>query len=276
MPLVFLIVAVAFSLVLIMAIAWALAVSTGKSGWIDSIWPLSVGGIGVVAALSPLPYDGPSTRQWIVAGLAAFWSLRLGSHILRRTLNGGDDPRYADLKKQWGEKSRSKLFWFVQIQAVVAVPLVVSIAVAGHNPAADLGIGDWLGIAILLIAICGESIADSQLKTFAADPANKTKVCNVGLWSLSRHPNFFFEWLGWIAYPCIAIGFDASYWQGWIALAGPAVMYWLLVHVSGIPPLEAHMLRSRGDAFKSYQLSVNAFWLGPAKTMTKPSSQSLS
>jgi steroid 5-alpha reductase family enzyme len=187
-------------------------------------------------------------------------------------LNGGDDPRYAHLKQQWGNKSRSKLFWFVQIQAAVAIPLVLSIGVAGHNPAQYLGIGNWTGIMVLSIAICGESIADRQLRNFIANPANKTKVCDVGLWSLSRHPNFFFEWFGWMAYPLIAVELNGSYPQGWIALAGPAVMYWLLVYVSGIPPLEAHMLRSRGDAFKSYQRRVNAFWPGRAKL----SSQSLS
>jgi steroid 5-alpha reductase family enzyme len=269
MPLPFLLIASALALAGVMAAAWGIAISSGKSGWIDTIWSFSVGGFGAVAALSPFPYSGPSTRQWIVAALAALWSLRLGSHIAHRTLYGGDDPRYAQLRKEWGANYRSKLFWFVQIQVVAALPLVVSIAVAAHEPSPYLKFSDWLGVTTLLVAILGESIADWQLKAFTSNPANKRRICDAGLWSFSRHPNFFFEWLGWTAYPLIAIKFNDSYPQGWIALAGPILMYWLLVQVSGIPPLEAHMLRSRGDAFRSYQSRVNAFWPGPGKSSSK-------
>jgi steroid 5-alpha reductase family enzyme len=106
-------------------------------------------------------------------------------------------------------------------------------------------------------------IADRQLAAFRDDPANKGRVCDVGLWGMSRHPNYFFEWMGWFAYTIIAIDFSGGYPWGWLALAGPALMYWLLVHASGIPPLEAHMLRSRGQAFRDYQHRVNAFWPGP-------------
>jgi steroid 5-alpha reductase family enzyme len=86
---------------------------------------------------------------------------------------------------------------------------------------------------------------------------------------MSRHPNYFFEWLGWFAYAVIAIAIDltCSYPWGWLAVAGPVLMYWLLVHASGIPPLEAHMLRSRGDAFRAYQQRVNAFWPGPPSSV---------
>ena len=96
--------------------------------------------------------------------------------------------------------------------------------------------------------------------------ANRARLCDVGLWGCSRHPNYFFEWLVWVA---LCNHRDRArrlhYPWGWFGLAGPAVMYVLLVHASGIPPLEAHMLRSRGDAFRLYQARVNAFWPGPSK-----------
>jgi steroid 5-alpha reductase family enzyme len=125
---------------------------------------------------------------------------------------------------------------------------------------------------MLVIAIVGEAIADRQLATFRADPKNRGQVCDVGLWGMSRHPNYFFEWFGWLAYPAIAIDLGSYPW-GWIALCGPALMYWLLVYASGIPPLEAHMLRSRGAAFRAYQDRVNAFWPGPprARRCSEPS-----
>ncbi|WP_232375698.1 DUF1295 domain-containing protein [Mesorhizobium comanense] len=254
----------AITLSLVMTGAWLVAIRTGQSGWIDAIWSLAVGGAGVALAL--LPSDGGSqlaTRHHVVALLAAFWSLRLGLHIVSRTMKGGDDPRYAQLRQDWGENFRRRLFWFLQIQAACALLLVLAIATAAHNPASELRLGDWLGIIIMLVAIAGETLADRQLARFRADPQNKGRVCDAGLWRYSRHPNYFFEWLAWLAYAAIAIDPTGAYPWGWIALCGPLFMYWLLVHVSGIPPLEAHMLRSRSDAFRTYQQRVNAFWPGP-------------
>ncbi len=201
-----------------------------------------------------------------MAALALAWSLRLGTHIAVRTNRGSEDPRYHHLRAQWGDAFKARLFWFLQIQALAAAALALSIMVTAHNPAPHLGLSDWLGVAILVVAVVGEAIADRQLSAFRADPSNKGKVCDAGLWSMSRHPNYFFEWLGWLAYPIIAINLEGVYPWAWLALAGPSLMYWLLVHASGIPPLEAHMLRSRGQAFQEYQYRVNAFWPGPQRS----------
>ena len=128
-----------------------------------------------------------------------------------------------------------------------------------------LRIQDVLGGLVILIAILGEASADGQLKKFRANPANRARVCDQGLWRLSRHPNYFFEWLGWLAYPLIAIDFYGAYSSGWLAMAGPLCMYWLLVYVSGIPPLEEHMLAKHGTAFREYQMRTNAFFPGPPR-----------
>lgn len=257
MPVIPLFIGVAIALSAIMAGAWAIARHPGKSGWTDAIWSLGIGVAGVVVAMSA---RGIASRQWLVAGLVAAWSLRLGLHIARRTIGHGDDPRYADLRREWGAGFARRLFGFLQIQAFAALLLVVSIFLAAANPAPRIGWSDWLGTIIMILAIVGEGIADSQLAAFRANPANQRRVCDVGLWGLSRHPNYFYEWLGWTAYAVIAIGPAGAYSWGWLALSGPAFMYLLLVHVSGIPPLEAHMLRSRGAAFVDYQARVSAFW----------------
>lgn len=265
MTLAALIIAIAISLSLIMTGAWAVAVRSGQSGWVDAIWSFAVGGAGVAASLFPFgDWQHPTLRQLVVAGLAALWSLRLALHVAARTRRGGDDPRYRQLRGEWGDNFRSRLFWFLQIQAACALLLVIAIAAAAHNAAPALRFSDWLGVFILAVAISGEAVADHQLTRFRADPANKGRVCEVGLWALSRHPNYFFEWLGWLAYAAMAIDLTGAYPWGWIALCGPTFMYWLLVHVSGIPPLEVHMLRSRGDSFRAYQARVNAFWPGPS------------
>lgn len=257
------VVALAACLSATMTGAWLVALRTGRSGWIDAIWSFATGGFGAAAALIPLGNTQISTRQLLVAILALVWSLRLGFHIAVRTAGGGDDPRYRQLREEWGVSFNRRLFWFLQIQALAALALALSVMLAAHNPAPGLRFADWLGVAVLVLAVVGESIADHQLSRFRSDPANKSRVCDAGLWGMSRHPNYFFEWLGWLAYSIIAIDLAGAYHWGWLALAGPLLMYWLLVHGSGIPPLEAHMLRSRGRAFRDYQQRVNAFWPGP-------------
>jgi steroid 5-alpha reductase family enzyme len=247
-----------------MGVAWLVSERTGRSGWIDAIWTFATGVAGVVLAL--FPASPGALRPFLVAGLAALWSLRLGFHIVRRTVQGGDDPRYRQLRVEWGDKASGRLFWFLQVQAGAGLVLALSIAAAAHRPETGLDIRDALGVALFSVAAFGERAADRQLARFGADLKNKSKICDAGLWGYSRHPNYFFEWLVWVSFAIIAIALPSVYPWGWFGLAAPVLMYVLLVHVSGIPPLEAHMLRSRGDAFRLYQARVNAFWPGPPRS----------
>ncbi len=251
-----------------MAGAWAIALGSGQSGWIDAVWSFAIGIAGVAAALAP--GGGMPARQWEVALLAGLWSLRLGLHIVARSRAGGDDPRYAQLKQEWGARFRARLFWFLQIQALCGLVLVATIRIAAANPGPWPRLADFAGVLVLLASVLGEGVADRQLARFRAGPAAHGRICETGLWGYSRHPNYFFEWLGWCAYAVIAI--VPSQPASWVALAGPVMMYWLLVHVSGIPPLEAHMLRSRGALFRDYQARVNAFWPGRAAIKKERSS----
>ena len=114
-----------------------------------------------------------------------------------------------------------------------------------------------LGLVVVLASALAGCQSDKAAAGETRPPLGKergdckaNKVCDKGLWGWSRHPIYVFEWLGWVAYPVIAISLDPYWWPGWLALIGPVLMYWLLVHVSGIPPLEIHMLKSRGQAFK--------------------------
>ena len=240
-----------------MAVAWRVVIHTGNAGWTDAFWSFTVGISGVAAALVPLG-SAPTARNWLVAALVAIWSLRLGIHITRRTLRGADDPRYAELRRGWGADWQRQMLIFLEIQAAVALVLALSVMAAAHAPR-PLGIGDALGVLIAGCAIVGEGVSDGQLRRFAADPANRGRVCDAGLWSLSRHPNYFFEWLYWLS--LVPIGFGSGW--GWLSLAAPVLMYVLLRHVSGVPPLEAHMLRFRGDTYRAYQERVPAFWPRP-------------
>lgn len=248
----------AVALSVLMAAAWVVQQHTGNSGWVDTIWTFSLGLVGAVGALWPIASQAISPRQWLIAALVAVWSLRLGSHIAARTAKITDDPRYAAFAKEWGVNSPRRMFIFLQNQGIGSIPLVFSIFVAAHLPLEGLRLQDYLGALILLTGIVGEALSDAQLKAFRIDPANKGKVCDTGLWAWSRHPNYFFEWFGWLAYPVIAI--SAGYGWGWFALLGPIFMYWILVHVTGIPPLEDQMLHSRGDAYRDYQSRTRKFF----------------
>lgn len=248
----------------IMAIAWLVRRATGNSGWIDFSWTVGVGVVGVASALVVSAPDAAVPRQWIVAVLIALWSVRLASHIAARAAGSHDDPRYAALAKEWGADAPRRMFLFAQSQAIAALPLVAAVFIAAQRPG-PIALHDLIGAALLVVAIAGEGLADAQLRRFGADPANKGRVCEVGLWRWSRHPNYFFQWLGWLAYPVIAFQGVANYPLAWATLLAPALMYYLLVKVSGIPPLEAHMLRSRGALFEDYQRRTSAFFPLPPR-----------
>jgi steroid 5-alpha reductase family enzyme len=247
-----------------MAAAWQVQRATGHTGWIDVWWTFGTGVVAALGSLAPLPMDGSSgERRIMVAVMVAAWSLRLGWHILARTRQVGDDPRYRDLIRQWGAKADLRMFLQLQAQAAVGLILAMSVALAAHNARAGLDFQDFLGLVLLIGALAGEAISDWQLRRFRSDPSNRGRICEAGLWSLSRHPNYFFEWLCWFAYPLIAIDLSGSCAVGWLTLLAPACMYWVLVYVSGIPPLEEHMLRSRGEQFRALQARTRPFFPFP-------------
>lgn len=263
MPLTMLLVAAPVGAALLSAAmmgAWWLQKRTGHTGWIDVTWSFSLGAVAVLAALLPSGPDATlSVRQVCVAGLVGAWSVRLGWHILLRTRAVGDDPRYRHLIRTWGDDADRRLFWNLQIQAGVSLLLCLAVMLAAHTPNPDLRPQDILGGLLLLAGIVGEGAADYQLRQ-SRQRLGPGTLCDTGLWRLSRHPNYFFEWICWCAYPVIAVDFAGANPFGWLALLAPLCMYWLLTSVSGIPPLEDHMIRTRGDAYRRYQARTRAFF----------------
>lgn len=253
------------ALALVMSLAWIIERRTGNSGYIDTTWSFGVAGVAAASALWPGGDGTVSARQYLIAVMILGWGLRLGLHILKRSGSKSEDPRYADMIRKWGPNAGREMFSLLQKQAAVAVPLALAVFLAAHNPAPGLTWLDAGAVAIYLAAFTGETLADRQLRDFIAKPENHGRICDAGLWRYSRHPNYFFEWLHWTAYPLAAINLTGGEMFGWLALLAPAVMYWLLVYISGVPPLEEHMLRKHGERYRAYQLRTNAFFPGPVK-----------
>ncbi|MCX6952331.1 MAG: DUF1295 domain-containing protein [Verrucomicrobia bacterium] len=193
----------------------------------------------------------------LIAALAVVWSLRLGTHLAIRVIghHPTEDGRYVQLRQDWSANFTSKMFWFFQMQAASVVLLAAAFVLAALNPAPALHPLEYAGAALWLLAISGEALADAQLAAFKRNPANKGRVCDLGLWRYSRHPNYFFEWLIWVSFFVFAL---ASPW-GWLAVVGPASILYLLLRVTGIPMTEEQSLRSRGDAYRRYQKTTSAF-----------------
>lgn len=241
-----------------MAGAWVVADRSGRSGHADAIWTFATGAACVAAVAIGAEHGA---RAGVAAVYLLIWTFRLGVYLWKRAAHG-EDPRYAALKAGWGDRAGVRLFQFLQVQAVASWPLVLSAYVAAAAPRPSLDGYDLAALAVFAVALGGEALADRQMAEFKADPANKGGICERGLWGWSRHPNYFFEWVGWLGFPLLAFG----YGWGWLAWTAPAWMYVLLVYISGLPPLEEAMRRSRGAAFDAYCARVNAFWPWPPRS----------
>ncbi|MGZ8369826.1 MAG: DUF1295 domain-containing protein, partial [Caulobacteraceae bacterium] len=249
----------------VMNLAFVYQREVNNTGWVDVFWTFGTGLCGVAVALWPVDGGAPSARQWLIAALVTVWSLRLGGYIAWRVKTGPEDARYARLRKDWGADYQRRLFRFVQPQAPAAMILCLSVLMAAQRPGGGLTLQDWLGAAILLIAIAGEALADRQLQVFKDRNTVKGAICEDGLWAWSRHPNYFFEWLGWCAYPVIAADFSGEWPLWWLSLSGPVAMFLILRFLTGVPPLEKAMAASRGAAFTAYQTRVSPFFPLPPK-----------
>jgi steroid 5-alpha reductase family enzyme len=241
-------------LCLLFAILYAVARGINNYGIVDIAWSYA---FGVIAVFYALTGPGWPVRRALIASMTVVWSLRLGTHLYLRVIghHPEEDGRYRQLRKDWAAHFAPKMFGFFQMQAVSVALLGAGFLLTSLNPDPAFHPLEIAGAVLWLVAISGEALSDAQLAAFKRDPANKGRVCEVGLWRSSRHPNYFFEWLIWVAYFVFAL---ASPW-GWVAIVGPASILWLLLRVTGIPMTEEQSLRSRGDAYRRYQQTTSAF-----------------
>lgn len=238
----------------LMLAVWGLCTVLRNAGFVDAAWSFS---FSILALLYLSLGGGYFPRRLLLCAMIFFWSVRLGTHLLRRLCahHPEEDVRYRALREKWASFRNLKFFLFFQAQALLAVLLAAPVLWVSLNPAPRILPLEWAALLLWLGALAGETLADSQLKEFRANPSNRGKVCRVGLWRYSRHPNYFFEWLVWIAYFLFALATP----RGWIFAYAPALMFFFLYYVTGIPAAEEQSLKSKGEEYRKYQAATSAF-----------------
>ncbi len=237
---------------LLMVCLWLLSVRIRDASHVDVGWAYGIGGVAILYAVLA---DGGAAHRALIAALTVAWSARLGSYILLRTLRSQEeDGRYRTLREKWAPHVDRRFFVFFQAQALFVVIFSVPALLAAFHAGAGSAL-EWLGAAVVVLGIAGESIADLQLSRWRSDPANRGRTARTGLWNHSRHPNYFFETVTWVGFALIASA--AS--RGWLAFVTPAFLLLLLFTVTGIPAGEAQAVRSRGEDYRRYQREVSVF-----------------
>ncbi len=245
-------------LLALFSLMWVIQLKTKNAGIVDVVWSASFPLLGLIYFIN---VDGYLPRQLLVIATVAIWGLRLASYLFIRTVGHGEDIRYTTLRKSWGEKQNIKMLRFFIFQAILAVALSLPFAQIMVNSDPGIKWVEFLGAGVWFVGVIGESAADYQLKRFKANTSNKGKICQTGLWFYSRHPNYFFEWLIWMAYFIIALG---SPW-GFLSIICPLSILYFLLNVTGIPYTETQMIKSRGQAYIDYQKTTSSFIPLPKK-----------
>lgn len=265
--------------VLFTVVAAVPAYRTGKMSYVDIAWPWGLVAIGLQIPLYS-PHFGPAAIALTAVYLAI--GLRMGFpgllYLARFHRLKGEFARYRYQRARWaaagwgGEKLPMQLEIFLQGLANMSVLAVPAFLVAS-DPHQRLTAFQVIAFVVWLRSWSLEWLADLQKRAFASR-AKRTATCDVGLWRYSRHPNYFFQWLGWVALAAIAAPSLLRWAQtmpasqtGTLAcalVAAPAFMLWTLVHLTGITPAEHYSVQKR-PGYVEYQRTTNRFVPGPRR-----------
>ena len=235
-------------------VTFGIARARGRYDTVDTFWGL---GFALVAAVS-FPFgDGPLPLRLVVLLLTVVWGVRLSVHLHLRNRKLPEDPRYARM-------AQGPLRMFVRVylfQGVVLyfVSLPVQFAVDGTG----IGVLGRLGVAVWLVGFAFETVGDEQLRRFKADPGNRGRVLDTGLWRYTRHPNYFGDACVWWGLYLLA----CSTWPGAATILSPVAMTFTLVRGTGKPMLEKGMARTR-PAYAHYVERTSGFFPLPPRRLT--------
>jgi steroid 5-alpha reductase family enzyme len=235
------------------SLLWGLSLVLRDASVVDIFWGLGFVLVGGYYLITTDPDSG--LRGWLVMALVALWAIRLALHIGLRNIGAGEDFRY----RTWREQS-GRWFWLVSFFKVFLLQALVLWVVSSPlllaqlpGPRAGLSVLDLIGISLFVVGFLFEAIADRQLRRFKSDPNNSGKILRTGLWSRSRHPNYFGEAVLWWGLGLLAVPTG-----GWLALVGPTMITFLLVKISGVAMLDAALVERR-PGYAEYIATTPAF-----------------
>lgn len=240
-------------IMLMMTLLWLVSIIIKNVSIVDLFWGL---GFVFVSIFYFLNTDGYSTRKIILILLVPIWGLRLSIYLAWRNIGKGEDFRYRQFRKKYGE---NRYWWISFFQTfllqgilmwLISVPLL---AAQYYNLNNSLGILDYVGIILWITGLFFETTGDIQLARFKADPANKGKVLDTGLWRFTRHPNYFGDSAVWWGYGFICLA-SGSY----LPVLGCVLMTALIIKVSGVALLEKS-LTDQKPQYKEYIEKTSAF-----------------
>lgn len=237
-----------------MVATWQFAKRINNYSIVDAVWSFA---FCFQVLIFEAFAEGWFWRKLVLASMVSLWSLRLGLFLTKRIRghHPQEDSRYLTLRKEYEPNVELRFFWFFQMQAVSVSVLTIPFLLICLNSSRGFSWSEELGVAVWLISVLGEALADRQMAEFRARPENRGKVCNVGLWKYSRHPNYFFEsciWWGYFVYALASPG-------GVYTIFAPLIILFLLLKVTGVPLNEKQSLISRGDAYRQYQATTSEF-----------------
>jgi steroid 5-alpha reductase family enzyme len=238
---------------------WLLSLALRDASIVDIFWGL---GFTMIAALTFLwTNDGSSARRGLIAAMVSIWGVRLATYLFWRNAGHGEDPRYAAMRRHWGER-----FWWVSfftvfvLQGVLLWIVSLPAQLGQVAPGGPLGALDAVGVALFSLGLFFETVGDWQLARFKADPANAGRVMDRGLWRYTRHPNYFGDFCVWWGVFIVALSTPYGVWS---AIA-PALMSFLLMRVSGVPLLE-RSIHERRPRYAEYARRTSAFFPRPPR-----------
>ncbi|MGV9270203.1 DUF1295 domain-containing protein [Kitasatospora sp. NPDC003701] len=247
--------------------AFAVGLRTGRHRGVDVAWGLAFTAVALTGYALSAGYGDPG-RRLLATVLVAVWGLRLSAHLWWRARGEPEDPRYARMLARAPEgaaRTRYALRTVYLLQAALVWFVSLPVQAAQYLPGPP-GPVAWTGTALWAVGLSFETVGDRQLARFKADPANRGRIMDRGLWRWTRHPNYFGDACVW--WGLFLLAADAA--VGWAFVPSPLLMTYLLAFGSGKPMLERH-LSARRPGWAEYAARTSGFLpLPPRRHPTPP------